>query len=69
MDCRTISEIFDEVLAGSDTDELFRDIAALSDGERATLLNALEYVEANAACEGRGREVRAILDKFGDGRR
>ncbi len=69
MDRPTISQIFDDVLAGSDADSVLRRIAALSADERSALLNALEYVEAEAACEGRGPAVREILDKFADGQR
>lgn len=69
MDSRNISELFDEALAGSDLEAVIGRIAALPDDERAALLNALEYFEAEANCQGRGPEVRAILNKFGDGRR
>lgn len=69
MQHRTVSQIFDEVLAGSDAEALLPQIAALSPNERATLVEALEHVEAQAACEGRGQHVQVILKKFGDSRR
>ena len=67
MERPTISKIFDEVLAGSDTEALLRQVATLPDDERAALLKALRYLEAQAPCAEPGKQIKFILEKFGEG--
>ena len=68
MERTTISTIFNEIIAGSDTEALLRRIATLPDDERCALLKGLRYVAAEALCDGPGQQIRLILNKFGDGR-